>query len=115
MTIETPGKLNLTIARGIDFSETLVFSEDGTAMDLTGWSVFAEARKLPSNTVSFELGAAITTAASGIVTLTLTDVQTEALTAGVYGWDLVFEDDSGIRRGPYLAGTVTVKTLHTHP
>lgn len=115
MTIETPGKLNLTIARGIDFAETLTFADNGDPMDLTDYTVFAEARKQPSTTAAFSLGATITDAAGGIIALALDSTATDALTPGTYGWDLVLEDGSGTRSGPYLAGTVRVETLHTQP
>jgi hypothetical protein len=115
----TPGTFNFIIDRGVKFGPFTLTCKDatgsaGVAVNLTGWTVYADARSR-GGVFAFSLGAEITTAASGKVTIVMTDEETDALTAGHYTYDLVFENASGERLGPYMSGTIEVNTLNTQP
>lgn len=113
----TPVTHNLTIRRGITFGPlTFEFKDDaGDPVDLTGWQIFADVRKKPTDEVAFSLEPEITDAEAGIAVIEFTDEETDELTAGSYGWDLVLQNPDGERLGPYLAGRVSVKTIYTQP
>ncbi|MFA7302071.1 MAG: hypothetical protein WC069_07200, partial [Candidatus Shapirobacteria bacterium] len=95
----TPAALNLTIIKGITFGPVLITCKDsgGAAVNLTGWSVTADARQSPSKAVAFSLAPQITDAAAGQITVGFSDEQTNALPAGTFRWDLVLERPTGER------------------
>lgn len=109
--------LNLTVHRGITLGPiTFVFKdEDGAVVDLTGYTAHAEARKRLSGPVVIDFEPTVSDATAGEVTIYRTDELTNAYAAGLYRWDLVLENASGERLGPFLAGEVTVATLNTQP
>lgn len=116
----TPATLNLTIYRGITFGPIVITCKDsdGVVVDLTGYSVFADARKDPLNVntpIAFSLDPEITDADAGEITMTFTDEQAETKPLGKFGWDLVLQNPAGERLGPFIVGKVTVKLLNTQP
>ena len=87
---------NLFIDQGTDFEITVdVTQADGTALDLTGYSAAAQIRKTygSSQRTAFTTGIS---AASGQVTMSLSDTQTSALTSGRYVYDLNITSGAGI-------------------
>ncbi len=113
----TPGTLDLTIYKGITFGRTLTcLDADGVAVDLTGYTAQADVRQKPTSPhVSFDLNAAIAVdPTTGVITLSLTDTETDALTAGFYGWDLVLIN-GGDRLGPFIIGGVNVQAVNSQP
>ena len=62
------------------------------AMNLTGYSALAQIRKSYDSSSATAFTTAITSATDGVLELSLTDVQTAALNAGRYQWDLVLTD-----------------------
>ena len=109
--------MNLTITRGISFLPITVTVEDASgAIDLTGWSVFSDARSIKGGPVSFSLSPTITDAATGEITIPEKDADATALlTGGRYYWDLVLENTDGQRLGPYLSGLITIDSAQTQP
>jgi hypothetical protein len=111
-----PATLNLEFTRGITYGPLLIYCKNGgNAVDITGWSVFAHVRKDSASPLALNLNPTITTAATGEITIAFTDEQTKQFPPGSYSWDLVMQDPSGERLGPFLAGTVTINSTMTHP
>jgi hypothetical protein len=109
--------LDLRIYRGITFApDTIaVLDEDAEVVDLSGCTLYAQARAWGFRSPVIDLAPTITTAADGIVTIALTDEETAALVPGVYRWDLVVENAGGERLGPYVAGLLIVQAINTVP
>lgn len=78
------------IAQGEDVSLVVtVTNSEGEAVDITGWSIyFAVKRRTSDTSPLLSVAAALTTPASGIATVTLTDEQTAALDPGLYYFDV---------------------------
>jgi hypothetical protein len=112
-----PAKLNIVAWIGATLEPIVItfLDADSAAVDLTGWSVFAEVRQLPFNSVILDLNPSITDAANGEVTITLTDEVTATLRAGSHKWDIMLENPGGERLGPYLQGEFVVQGMITQP
>ena len=80
---------NIFIDQGTDFSITVdVTNADGSVLNLDGYTAAAQIRKTyGSSTISATFSTSIA-AATGQVTLSLTDTQTSGLTSGRYVYDL---------------------------
>ncbi len=109
---------NFEIKRGLTFLpvEITLTEDNDTPMNLSGFSVFADVCVSPAALASFSFNPTITSAASGIITLgEITPGETMSLQAGDYTWDLVLENSSGQRLGPYVEGIVVVSSINTKP
>jgi len=115
----TPATLDLTIRRGITFGPlVLTFNGESNAdVDLNDWNVYAEARRISpgQSTDNLDLEPEITSEEGGQVTISFTDTETLALPYGTYEWDLVLEQPTGERIGPFLAGKLTIEDIVTQP
>lgn len=102
----SPGVLHYTIVQGDDFYDTWTFAENSVAMNLSAYT-FAAKLDGPALTspVSFTIGTS--SAANGILVVSLTDVQTAALATGRYDWDFQWTDGN-TRIRTVLAGRFTV-------
>jgi len=112
----TPAKLNLTIYQGATFLPVrfTALDENGAAVNLTGWSVYAVARVSPTKAEAFDFAPVVTTAASGLITIPqMTDEATAVLTPGRYTWDMILENGAGQRLGPYFSGIVDVLKINS--
>ncbi len=87
---------NLYIDQGADFSTTLYLTDsNGDILNLTDYTALGQMRKtFGSGTVAATFTIAMS-AATGQVTVTLTDVQTTAITSGRYVYDILLTDSSG--------------------
>lgn len=87
---------NLYIDQGTDFSITVdVTDTAGDILNLDGYTATAQIRKTySSSSVSASFSTSIS-AIAGQVTLSLTDTQTTALTAGRYVYDLNITSSGG--------------------
>lgn len=85
-----PGLLHLDIYQGDDFEKVLTFTEDdGTAIDVTGWTLKGEIRNAPGGTTVVETFTITkTNAVGGEIEMALTAAETLAVPAGIYYWDL---------------------------
>jgi len=99
---------NLYIDQGADFSTTVSLTDsNGEILSLTGYSAVGQIRKtFGSSTVSATF-ATVLTAATGQITLTLTDSVTAALESGRYVYDILITDSSGDKTR-ILEGQATV-------
>jgi hypothetical protein len=99
---QLPGTLNLAFRKGDD-----VAFESDFSIDLTGYTLTATIHSVVNDAQVVAFTTTVTNAASGIVTITLTDAQTLALAAGTYSWRLVGTAADITRT--YLAGFLEVK------
>ena len=99
---------NLFIDQGTDFSITVdVTDAAGTALNLSGYTAAAQIRKTyASSTISATFNTSIA-AATGQVTLSLTDSETSNLEAGRYVYDLNINSSSG-QKTRVVEGQATV-------
>ena len=98
---QLPGYLGLTFRRGDDFTAVIDFD-----IPTTGFSWSAQIRSTITGEAVQAITVANTNAATGVVTISLTDTQTDALPAGTWGWTLV-GTVSGVTR-TYFSGFVEV-------
>jgi hypothetical protein len=89
---------NLYIDQGADYSTTVSLTDsNGDVLSLTGYTAAGQIRKtFGSSTVAATFDIAVS-AASGQVTLTLTDSVTAAMTSGRYVYDILITDGSGTK------------------
>jgi hypothetical protein len=100
-------KANIIIDQGTTFSTVINLTDDnGTAIDLTGYTGDAEMRKhyTSSNSQSFSIALGGT---SGTVTLSLTANQTANLTSGRYVYDVEVTSSANVV-SRIVEGIVTV-------
>lgn len=87
---------NIFIDQGTDFSITVdVTQADGNALNLTGYSAAAQIRKTYGSTSATATFTISISAATGQVTMSLTDTQTTAISSGRYVYDLNITSGSG--------------------
>lgn len=112
-----PASLNLEVYKGVTFEPVTLTMRDANlnSVDLTNWSVFAEVRRNCSKSLVLDLLPIVSDAANGQITISLTDEVTANLSEGVFYWDIILENDSGERLGPYLAGKFTISCIITQP
>ena len=101
---------NLFIDQDADFSTTVTVNDSNdAALDLTVYTAAAQLRKSYKSTSSTSFTVAFESPRTlGQVTLTLTDVQTAALSEGRYVYDLVITNASGDKTR-VVEGIATIK------
>ena len=101
---------NLFIDQDADFTTTVTINDStNAALDLTGYTATAMLRKSYKSTTSASFTLAfVNPRTSGQITLTLTDVQTAALSEGRYVYDLVITDSGGDKTR-VVEGIATIK------
>ena len=99
---------NLYIDQGADFSTTIRLTDsNGNILSLTGYTALAQIRKTyGSSTIAATFGTALA-AATGQITLSLTDTVTGAMDSGRYVYDVLITDSSGDKTR-ILEGQATV-------
>ncbi len=118
--------LALTIIRGLSRPSVLiVFKDDtGTPFDLAGWSVFSQARTSPRYRPSVDLKPSILDAATELYGTTglgrikmaeFTPDETSAMTKSELGFDVILQDPTGGRSGPYVVGPIKIIDINTQP
>ena len=102
------GTYNFIIDQGATFTRQLTVKEDGSAMDLTGYSVASKFRSThDSSTVVGTFTCSISNASGGIITMAMTASTTADIEEGIYVYDLEITSSSGtVTR--LLQGEVTV-------
>jgi hypothetical protein len=102
-------KANILIDQGADFSTVLYVSDkNDVAMDVTGYSFSAQARKHYTSNTSYSFTIAITDAESGEVTMSMGANTTANIAGGRYVYDCEMTDISNtITR--LVEGIMTVK------
>ena len=102
------GTYNFTIEQGTTFSRVLTLQENGSAMNLTGYSVASQMRSThDSSSIVATFSGSVTNASSGQLTLSLTNSQTSAIEEAIYVYDVEITSGTGsVTR--ILEGNVTV-------
>lgn len=109
-----PGTYQILLQRRADYSILLQFKDStGTAINLTGYTVYAQAWDKNRTTKSADFGITYTDRADGKVTISLTDTQTTTFPDQLY-YDVLLENGSGTREY-YLEGTIFVSEGYTAP
>ena len=102
------GTYNFTIEQGTTFSRVLTLQENGSAMNLTGYSVASQMRSThDSSSIAATLTGTVSNASSGQITLSLTNTQTSAIEEAIYVYDVEITSGAGsVTR--ILEGNITV-------
>ena len=109
-----PGTYNFTLQRRSDWSLILQFKDSSdTAINLTGYTVYAQAWDKARSTKYADFTVAYTDRSTGKVTISLTDTQTATFIDEVY-YDVLLENGSGLREY-YLEGVIFVSEGYTSP
>ena len=90
------GTYNFIMEQGATFSRQLTIKEDGSAMDLTGYSVASKFRSThDSSTVVGTFTCTITSASGGVIAMAMTASATADIEEGMYKYDLEITSGSG--------------------
>ena len=99
---------NLLVYQGSDFNiDFTVENDNGTEFDMTGYTVASMIKKHYTSSSSVTVTAVMTPVTAGRVQLSLNAVQTTAMKAGRYVYDVVITSPSGLKTR-VLEGTVSV-------
>ena len=102
------GTYNFIMDQGATFTRTLTVKENGSAMNLTGYSVASLMRSThDSSTVVGTFACTLSNASGGIITMSMTASVTGAIEEGIYVYDLEITSGAGIVTR-LLQGEVTV-------
>ena len=102
------GTYNFIIDQGATFTRTLTVKENGSAMNLTGYSVASLMRSThDSSTVVGTFTCTISNASGGIITMSMTASATGAIEEAIYVYDLEITSGAGIVTR-LLQGQITV-------
>ena len=97
----------LDIDQGSDFStEFTLQNDDGTAVNLTGFSVYSQFRKSPSSSSAYAFVATISNAAQGKITISLPGITSSTMKPGRYLYDV--EVTNGITKTRVAEGMLTL-------
>jgi hypothetical protein len=107
-----PGTYNISLQRRADYYVTLQFKDAAdTAIDLTGWSVAAQAWDKTRTTKHADFAVDYTDRVAGTVKISLTDEQTALLPNEAY-YDVLLTDTAGLKEY-YLEGILYVSEGYT--
>jgi hypothetical protein len=108
----SPGQYNISLQRRADYSITLQFKDStGAAIDLTGWTVEAEAWNEGRTTKYADFTVTYTNRSTGTIAIALTDEQTALFPNEAY-YDVLLINPSGLREY-YLEGIIYVSEGYT--
>jgi len=89
---------NLYIDQGASFSADIeVTDSDGNALNLSNYTVEGQIRRTYSSLTSIDFTASIINANAGDIRIELSHVQTNAMKAGRYVYDVEITSDTGIK------------------
>ena len=109
-----PGSYNFTLQRRADYSLDLQFKDSNdAAVDLTGYTVYAQAWNEERTTKSADFLVTYTNRSNGQIKLSLTDTQTTTFPDELR-YDVLLEGPDG-KRDYYLEGTILVSQGYTAP
>ena len=108
----SPGTYNITLQRRADYSITLQFKDSNdAAIDLTGWSVAAQAWNQARSTKYADFAVTYTDRSTGTIAIALTDEQTATFPSEAY-YDVLLTNASGLKEY-YLEGVIYVSEGYT--
>lgn len=90
---------NITVDQGSDYSAVIdVTDTDGDNIDLTGYSAAGQVRKTYSSSTAVDFTCTVATpTSSGKVNISLSNVQTNAMKAGRYVYDIEITSSGGTK------------------
>ena len=107
-----PGTYNISLQRRADYSITLQFKDsNNTAINLTGWTVEAQAWNQGRTTKYADFAVTYTNRSTGTVAITLTDTQTTAFPNEAF-YDVLLTNPAGLKEY-YLEGIMYVSEGYT--
>ncbi len=108
----SPGTYNITLQRRADYSITLQFKDsNNAAIDLTGWTVAAQAWNQARSTKYADFAVTYTDRSTGTIAIALTDEQTATFPDQAY-YDVLLTNASGLKEY-YLEGVIYVSEGYT--
>jgi len=108
----TPGVYNISLQRRADYSITLQFKDStGSAINLTGWTVAAQAWDQGRTTKYADFTVTYTNRSTGTVAIALTATQTATFPDEAY-YDVLLTNGSGLKEY-YLEGIIYVSQGYT--
>ena len=108
----SPGTYNISLQRRADYSVTLQFKDStNAAINLTGWTVEAQAWNQGRTTKYADFTVTYTDRAAGTVAIALTDEQTASFPNEAY-YDVLLINSSGLKEY-YLEGVIYVSEGYT--
>jgi len=106
-----PAAIDITLIIGDDETVQVTICSDAAGavpVDINGRTYEASIAATPGGAVVDTFTTAVSgDGSTGVVTLTLTDTETAALTAGVYSWDLV--ETNGTAETTLILGYCTIQ------
>ena len=91
------GTYNFTIEQGTTFSRILTLQENGSAMNLSGYSVASQMRSThDSSTVVATFTASVSNAGNGQITLLMSNSTTSGIEEGMYVYDVEITSGGGL-------------------
>ena len=107
-----PAIYNISLQRRADYSVTLQFNDStNAAIDLTGWTVAAQAWNEDRTTKYADFAVAYTNRVTGLITLSLTSTQTTSFPKEAY-YDVLLTNPSNFKEY-YLEGIIYVSEGYT--
>lgn len=100
---------NIVVDAGSTFNATItVKNPDGTAFDLTDYTVASQIRKSYGSSTAYDFNPTITDATAGQITLSLSSTQSEAIAPGRWLYDVEITNisDGAVKR--VVEGIVTI-------
>ena len=89
---------NLTVDQGTDFTMSVdVTDTDGDALNLTWFTVAGQVRRSYFSTTAVNFTCAVSNATSGIITVSLSGTQSDAMKAGRYVYDVEITNAGGTK------------------
>ena len=89
---------NLTVDQGTDFTMSVdVTDTDGDALNLTGFTVAGQVRRSYFSTTAVNFTCGVSNATSGIITVSLSGTQSDAMKAGRYVYDVEITNAGGTK------------------
>lgn len=92
------GFVELTIEQGANYSTTVTVNDsNGSPTNLTNYTAAAQLRKSYYSTTATEFTVAVTDAAAGQITMSITSANTANLTPGRYVYDLLITSPTSVK------------------
>jgi hypothetical protein len=90
---------NIVIDQGADYSASIdVTDSDGDNIDLSGYTAAGQIRKTYSSSTAVDFTVAVASPASaGILNISLSNTQTNAMKAGRYVYDVEITNSGGVK------------------
>lgn len=105
----SPYVKNLVINGGVDFVQTLTFSNDTGPTDFTDYTIESHLRKTAASTTYKAFTITSPNPTTGEIKMTMDAADTASLTPGRYVYDILFDDTLNSKKSVLLEGTVLVR------